>query len=124
MDCEGEIRRAIATLNLARDILVGLTTPCDISIMGLLRDRAKACGNRLTEAEMGVVLEFIEGRSPKEIAEKKKLSEITVSNQLRAGCHKLGFKDRRELRGWGTAVSGFMLTRPGKDCPGEENHEL
>ena len=45
------------------------------------------------------------------IAEERGLSERTISNQLSTGCHKLGFGDRRELKGWGAAVSGFVLTQ-------------
>ena len=36
---------------------------------------------------------------------------------MSTGCHKLGFGDRREreLKGWGIAVSRFILTEPPKD---------
>ena len=74
-----------------------------------------ACGNRLTETELQVILRFIRGQLPKEIAAERELSERTIKNQLRSGCHKLGFGDRRELKGRGIAVGGFMLTEPSEE---------
>ena len=60
-----------------------------------------ARGNRLTETELQVMLRFIRGQSPQEIAAERELSESTIKNQLRSGYHKLGFSDQRELKGWG-----------------------
>ena len=77
--------------------------------MDLLRARAEALGNRLTDSELEVMAGFISGQSPESIAEERGLSERTISNQLRTGCHKLGFSDRRELKGWGTAVRGLNI---------------
>ena len=71
-----------------------------------------ADGNRLTRTELEVISRFIRGQSPEAIAEERGLSERTINNQLSTGCHKLGFGDRCELKGWGTAVSGFVLTQP------------
>lgn len=34
---------------------------------------------------------------------------------MSTGCHKLGSGDRRELKGWGTAVSRSILTQPPRD---------
>ena len=80
-----------------------------------LQDRAEALGGNLTRTELEVISKFIEGRSPETIAEERGLSERTISNQLRTGCHKLGFSDRRELKGWAGAVTGFLLTQPTRD---------
>jgi DNA-binding CsgD family transcriptional regulator len=71
-----------------------------------------ADGNRLTRTELEVISRFIKGQSSEAIAEERGLSERNISNQLGTGCHKLGFGDRRELRGWGTAVSRFVLAQP------------
>lgn len=101
VDCQKGIRQAMATLRLAQEILAGLVVSCDSSIKDMLSDRAEAHGSQLTEAELEVMSRFIAGRSADEIAEERGLSERTISNQLRSGCHKLGFSDRRELKGWG-----------------------
>ena len=55
---------------------------------------------------------FVEGQPPGEIAEDRGLSERTVDNQLRVGCHKLGFRDRREMKGWAAAANQFLLSQP------------
>ena len=115
LDIQKELHRAIATLQLAQEILARLTVSQDSSIRLVLRARAEALGNRLTETELEVITGFIEGQSPETIAGRRGLSERTISNQLRTGCHKLGFSDRRELKGWGSAVSGFLVTRPPRD---------
>ena len=110
-----EIRRAIAKVREAQEILSSLMVSDDNSIEELLRDRADALGNKLTRTELEVISIFIEGRSPETIAVERGLSERTISNQLRTGCHKLGFSDRREMKGWAIAVSGFLLTQPPRD---------
>ena len=115
VDIQREIRRAMAKVQEAQEILSRLIVPDENSIEELLRNRADALGNKLTKTELEVMSKFIEGQSPKTIAEEKGLSERTISNQLRTGCHKLGFGDRRELKGWGAAVSRFLLTQPPKD---------
>ena len=115
VDIQREIRRAMAKVQEAQEILSRLIVPDENSIEELLRNRADALGNKLTKTELEVMSKFIEGQSPKTIAEEKGLSERTISNQLRTGCHKLGFGDRRELKGWGTTVSGFVLTQPPND---------
>jgi DNA-binding CsgD family transcriptional regulator len=86
-----------------------------LRLLARLQDRAKALGGNLTRTELEVISKFIEGRSPETIAEERGLSERTISNQLRTGCHKLGFSDRRELKGWAIAVTGFLLTQPTRD---------
>ena len=111
MGFQREIRRAIAKVREAQEILSGLMVSQDDSIEELLKDRADAHGSKLTRTELEVVSIFIEGRSPETIAEERGLSERTISNQLRTGCHKLGFSDRRELKGWAAAVNGFLLTQ-------------
>ena len=115
VDIQREIRRAMAKVQEAQEILSRLIVPDENSIEELLRNRADALGNKLTKTELEVMSKFIEGQSPKTIAEEKGLSERTISNQLRTGCHKLGFRGRRELKGWGTAVSNFLLTQPPND---------
>ena len=80
-----------------------------------MQDRADALGSRLTRTELEVTSKFIEGQSPETIAGERGLSERTISNQLRTGCHKLGFRDRRELKGWAAAISSFLPTQPPKD---------
>ena len=115
VDLKREIRRAIAKIRVAHEILAGLDDSNDESIIDLIRSRAEALGNRLTDTELEVVAGFIGGQSPESIAEERGLSERTISNQLRTGCHKLGFRDRRELNGWGTAIRGFSITEPTED---------
>ena len=112
VDVQREIRRAIAKILVAHEILIGLDLSSDDSIMDLLRSRAEALGNRLTDSELEVMVGFIGGQAPESIAEERGLSERTISNQLRTGCHKLGFQDRRELKGWGTAIRGLSLGEP------------
>ena len=113
----------MATLHLAQEILAGLVASRDNSIKDLLRERAEAHGSRLTETELDVMVGFVEGRSSEEIAEERGLSERTISNQLRSGCHKVGFSDRRELKGWGAAVVGFVITKPSEERREEDGHE-
>ena len=112
MGFQREIRRAIAKVREAQEILSSLMVSQDDSMEELLQDRADAHGSKLTRTELEVISIFIEGQSPETIAEERGLSERTISNQLRTGCHKLGFSDRRELKGWAGAVSGFLLTQP------------
>lgn len=107
-----EIRRAIWALRLAQEILTGLTKSNGGTTMALLSERATALGVMLTRAELDAVTRFLEGESPEEIADERGLSPRTVSNQTRTGCRRLGFTDRRELKGWWTAASGYILTRP------------
>ena len=112
MEYQREIRRAIAKVRAAQEILSSLIVPHDNSMEEMLQDRAAALASRLTHTELEVMFKFLNGQSPEEIAEERGLSERTVSNQLSTGCRKLGFGDRRELKGWGTAVSRFILTQP------------
>ena len=123
-DIQQELHRAIATLQLAQEILARLTESHGTSIRLLLKARAEALGNRLTETELAVVTGFIKGQSPEAIAGRRGLSERTISSQLRTGCHKLGFTDRRELKGWGAAVSGFLITRQPNDLIGMRDMDL
>ena len=103
-DAQEEIRRAISALRLAEEILSRLVVTGSDSTEALLRERAEALGNRLTPSELEVITEYLEGNSPEAIAEERGLSSRTISNQIRTGCHKLGFSDRRELRGWSAAA--------------------
>ena len=112
VNIQQEIRRAIARIQAAHEILARLTVSHDDSMKELLRGRAESLGARLTETELEVMSRFIGGQTPESIAEERGLSERTISNQLRTGCHKLGFSDRRELKGWGVAVRGFTITEP------------
>ena len=114
-EVQSEIRRAVARIRIAHEILARLVESDDDSIRELLRSRAESLGARLTETELEVISQFVGGRSPASIAEDRGLAEKTVSNQLRTGYQKLGFSDRRELKGWGTAVSGFIVANPPKD---------
>ena len=111
VDNQREIRRALAKVREAAKILSGLIEPDEKSIEELLLDRADELGSRLTRTELEVLSKFVRGQSAEMIAEEKGLSERTVGNQLRAGCHKLGFGDRREMKGWMAAVSQFRLDR-------------
>lgn len=111
MEFQGEIRRAIAKVRVAQEILSGLIEPHDDSMEDLMQERAEALGSRLTRTELEVMSRFIRGESSEEIAKERGLSERTISNQLSTGCHKLGFSDRRELKGWGDAVSRFVLAQ-------------
>ena len=110
-----EIRRAIVRVREAHEILSSLIVSHDSSFEELLQDRADALGSRLTRTELEVTSKFIEGQSPETIAGERGLSERTISNQLRTGCHKLGFRDRRELKGWAAAISSFLPTQQPKD---------
>ena len=111
-EVQREIRRAISALQLAQEILAGLTESDSGTTMALLRERSAALGIWLTRAELDAVFRFLEGQPPGEIAEERGSSARTVSNQIRSGCRKLGFGDRRELKGWWSAASGYILTRP------------
>ena len=115
MECQREIRRAIAKVRVAQEILSSLIVSHDNSMEELLQNRAETLGSRLTRTELEVMAKFVKGQSPAAIAEERGLSERTISNQLSNGCHKLGFNDRRELKGWGGAVSRFILAHPPKD---------
>ena len=115
LEFQREIRRAIAKVREAHEILSSVMISQDNSIQELLQDRANALGGNLTRTELEVISIFIEGRSTESIAADRGLSERTISNQLRTGCHKLGFSDRREMKGWGTAVNWFIINQPPKD---------
>lgn len=107
-----EIRQAISALQLAQEILTGLTESDSSTTITLIQERASAMGAWLTGAELGAVSRFLGGESPEEIANEQGLSARTVDNQIRSGCRKLGFRDRREMKGWWTAASGYILTNP------------
>ena len=111
-EVQREIRRAISALQLAQEILSGLAESDEDSTQTLLVERSSALGSWLTRAELEAVSRFLEGETSEEIAGDRGLSARTVSNQIRSGCRRLGFSDRRELRGWWTAASGYILTRP------------
>ncbi len=111
VDFQREILRAIGKVRVAQEILSALIVLQDNSIEELLQDRADALGSSVTRAELEVMSRFVRGESTETIAEERGLSERTVSNQLSTGCHKLGFGDRRELKGWGDAVSRFVLAQ-------------
>ena len=119
-DIQQSIRDAISALQLAQEILASLTPSGEDSTRALLMERASAIGVRLTRAELDSVSRFLAGESPVEIAEERGLSARTVSNQIRVGCRKLGFSDRRELKGWWSAASGYILTRP----PQQRTHSI
>ena len=112
VDRQREIRRAMAKIGEAQEILSSLVTSHENSIEELLLDRADALGSKLTKTELEVMSKFIQGQSAQTIAEEKGLSARTTSNQLGTGCRKLGFSDRREMKGWIAAVSQFRLTQP------------
>ena len=59
------IRWAILALQLAQEILAGLTVPEDSSIQRLLRERARVLGSWLTRAELEVVSNFLGDCPPK-----------------------------------------------------------
>ena len=111
VDVERELGRALAKLREAQEILSGLMEVQDDSVEGLLRARADALDVRLTRAESEAVTGYAKGQTPEEIAQRKGLSARTVGNQLRAGCQKLGFRDRRELKGWAMAAGGWRAAR-------------
>lgn len=110
-DAQEEIRRAISALRMAQEILSRLVVTGSDSMGVLLEERAEALGNRLTHSELAVLTEYVKGNSPEAIAKERGLSSRTISNQIRSGCHKLGFSDRRELRGWSVAVMWSMVER-------------
>ena len=102
-------------IRAAHEILAGLVESDDDSVKELLRGRAESLGARLTETELEVMLLFIGGRSPGSIAGERGLTEKTIGNQIRTGYQKLGFSDRRELKGWGTAISWFIVANAPRD---------
>ncbi len=112
VDTQRQIRRAMGKLREAQEILAGLIVPREGSMEEVLQDRADALGAKLTRTELEVMARFVEGQPPGEIAEDRGLSERTVDNQLRVGCHKLGFRDRREMKGWAAAANQFLLSQP------------
>ena len=120
-EVQREIRRAISALQLAQEILSGLAGSDEDATRALLRERASALGSWLTRAELDAVSRFLEGESPEDIAGEHGLSARTVGNQIRSGCRRLGFSDRRELRGWWAAASGYILTRPPQTQPGSQS---
>ena len=106
-----EIRRALRKVQEAQEILAGLAASDEITVEDVLLDRADAFGASLTDTELEVMSRFVEGQAPETIAEERSLSERTVDNQLRSAGRKLGFRDRREMRGWSAAISRLILTR-------------
>ena len=62
----------------------------------------------MTRAELEAVSVFLV-----EIAVKRVLSAGTVSNQIRSGCSRPSFGERRELKSWWTAASGYIWPLPG-----------
>ena len=117
VEAQAEITRAIAALQLAREILSGLTQSNHSPSPGaLLQRRAAALDVWLTGAEINVLTKFLEGMSPEMIAYERSLSTRTVANQIRSGCRKLGFTHRQELKGWWTGARGYILTRPPEDA--------
>ena len=71
-----------------------------IPLSALLENRAERFGGRLTDAETEVLTRYAEGETVDSIAESRRISKRTVENQLSAAVRKLGFADRRELRGY------------------------
>ena len=102
----------MARIRVAHEILARLIESDGDSVRELLRARAESLGVSLTGAELAVMSRFIGGESPQSIGQGRGLTEKTISNQIRSGYQKLGFTDRRELKGWGMAVTGYILTEP------------
>ena len=71
-----------------------------IPLSALLKNRAERLGSRLTDAETVVLTRYAEGETVGSIAESRGITKRTVENQLSAATRKLGFSDRRELRGY------------------------
>ena len=115
MDIEQEIRRAMAKIRVAHEILASLDSTQEDPTVELLQNMAESLGNQLTQTELEVMSKFVGGQSPESIAEERQLNERTISNQIRSGYQKLGFTDRREFRGWAYAISGYPLVQPAKD---------
>ena len=76
-----------------------------IPLAALLESRAERLGSRLTDAETEVLTRYAEGETVDSIAESRRISKRTAENQLGAATRKLGFADRRELRGYIKGVS-------------------
>ena len=112
MDTQEEISRAMARIRVAHEILARLIETDDGSIREILRGRAESLGVQLTVSELEVMSKFVGGESPGSIGQERGLTSKTISNQIRSGYQKLGFTDRRELKGWGVAVRGFILAQP------------
>ena len=108
VDLREELPRAISHLQLAQEILFRLVESNADLLQTLVQQRALALGSHLTEAQLAVVVKFLDGEPLDAIAEERGLSVRTVTNQIRTGCNKLGFKDRRELKGWSVAVKGLI----------------
>ena len=64
LEFQREIRRAIAKVREAHEILSSLMVSHDNSTEDLLTGRANALGSNLTRTELEVISKFIEGQSP------------------------------------------------------------
>lgn len=109
---QAEVRRAVLAIQLGHELLARLVDCDGEGLQSVLKERAKSRDTSLTMRELDVVCGFLEGRSTKSLAQERGLKEKTIGNQIRAVCRKLGFADRRELKGWSGAARGYILTRP------------
>lgn len=71
-----------------------------IPVSDLLAARAERFGGSLTDAETAVLTRYAEGETVESIAESRRVRKRTVENQLSTAIQKLGFSDRRELKGY------------------------
>ena len=107
-----EIRKAVGMIRAGLDILLSRFDDGEpIPVSDLLAARAERFGGSLTDAEAAVLTRYAEGETVEAIAESRRVRKRTVENQLSTAIQKLGFSDRRELKGYLEGVRGTSARR-------------
>lgn len=107
-----DVRRAVRMIGSGLDILLSRFDAGEpIPIAELLAARAERFGGSLTDAEAVVLTRFAEGEEVDGIAEFRGVKKRTIQNQLSAAVQKLGFRDRRELKGYLEGVREMSARR-------------
>ena len=96
---DDEIRKAVAHIQMALEILTRLTSGYG-DTRTLIEAQMSKSGSNLSNAELEVLTRFADGVPPAQIAEIRRVKQRTVNNQLASATRKLGFSDRREFMGW------------------------
>ena len=96
-----DVKRAVRMIGSGLDILLSRFDYGEpIPVAELLAARAERFGGSLTDAEAVVLTRFAEGEEVDGIAEFRGVKRRTIENQLSTAVQKLGFRDRRELKGY------------------------
>ena len=106
------LQRAVALIHAGALILAEAAreeyrAEADNRLLPLLQERAAERNERLTDAEADVLLRFARGDSPKDIANARNSSVITVDNQLVLALQKIGVRDKSTFRGWARAIGNI-----------------